>query len=639
MAGGWCVVHDIIPKVTLDQKRRSMGFFAIWWIETFCVVGSPPAEDEPMVFTPEYAEFLVNCYALDRSGHRLFDRVFLSRPKGSNKSGLAALIVLFEALAPCRFDHWAEAGETYTFLGRTYVYQEGEPVGRLIRGSRVALAANSEDQTGNVYDVVYHNCVKGPLAQLRGVGLDVGQTRILIPEECGGGEIKPATSGASSRDGGLQTFTVLDESHLFVGRAKGMARTLLRNLTKRGMDEPWSLQTTTMYQPGLNSLAEDTYRTAWSIAEGKVKHDQRTLFDHRYASLPIEELGNEKKLEHALMESHGSVMKSSDGYDHLILPDGRITRVNPRTGKDDEGYSLASPGVEPGPSKNGWVIMDKPKSYILNAGSDPSEAIRFYLNSLTSAMDSWLPESQIQAHLVGKDMYLSGDRRQMMDAWKNVIHADDEITLGFDGSISDDSTALVGCRVRDGLLFLIKLEQKPDDARAAEWRVDREAFDGMVRFMFEHYNVVAFFADVNPWESMIDTWERDFSAKLAVGPRGRNSTKIKYWTNNWARDVYQSLVNMAANFTYEMKPVPRHAEPDVSSIALLADPRLVAHFRNARKRERSFGYLVFKETPNSPEKIDAMMAGLLAYTARNRYLTDGVKEENEATFFVPFRVY
>ena len=53
-------MHDIIPKVTLEQKRRSMGFFAIWWIETFCVVGSPPAEDEPMVFTPEYAEFLWN---------------------------------------------------------------------------------------------------------------------------------------------------------------------------------------------------------------------------------------------------------------------------------------------------------------------------------------------------------------------------------------------------------------------------------------------------------------------------------------------------------------------------------------------------------------------------------------------------
>ena len=143
----------------------------------------------------------------------------------------------------------------------------------------------------------------------------------------------------------------------------------------------------------------------------------------------------------------------------MILPDGRVTAIDPRTGKDPEGYSLAMEGVEPGPSKDGWVDLDGPMSLILRANSDPSSSIRFYLNSLTSRVDSWLPESQIQAHLVGKDMYLSGDRRQMMDAWKNVIHADDEITLGFDGSISDDSTALVGCRVRDGLLFVVKLEQ------------------------------------------------------------------------------------------------------------------------------------------------------------------------------------
>ena len=635
-------MHDIIPKVTLEQKRRSMGFFACWWIETFCLVGSGDAKNKPMKFSLEYTDFIVNCYALAKDGRRLFDRVFLSRAKGSNKSGLAAYIALFESLAPCRFDHWAEEGETYTFLGQTYPYRKGEPVGRLIRDSRVSLSANSEDQTGNVYDVIYHNCMHGPLAQLRGIGLDVGQTRIIIPEECGGGEIKPATAGGASSDGGLQTWAELDESHELTGRAKTAAEFLVRNLTKRKLDaEPWALETTTMYQPGMDSMAEETYKTAWSVAEGKVKHDQRTLFDHRYAVLPVEELGDEKKLRHALMEAYGACAISTDGKDHLILPDGRVTAIDPRTGKDPEGYSLAMEGVEPGPSKDGWVDLDGPMSLILRANSDPSSSIRFYLNSLTSAMDSWLPESQIQAHLVGKDMYLSGDRRQMMDAWKNVIHADDEITLGFDGSISDDSTALVGCRVRDGLLFLIKLEQKPDDARAADWRVDREAFDGMVRFMFEHYNVVAFFADVNPWESMIDTWERDFSAKLAVGPRGRNSTKIKYWTNNWSRDVYQSLVNMAANFTYEMKPVPRHAEPDVSSIALLADPRLVAHFRNARKRERSFGYLVFKETPNSPEKIDAMMAGLLAYTARNRYLTDGVKEEDtEVSYYnMPIKVY
>lgn len=632
-------MHDVIPRLTRAERENSIGWFVVWWIETFCVVGSGAAMITPMVFSPEYAAFVVDCYALDKHGKRRFDNVFLSRPKGSNKSGLAALICLAESLAPVRFDHYAEAGETYTFLGQTYHYREGEPVGRLVINSVITLIANSEKQTGNVYKVIQQNCLGGPLAQLRGVGMDVGETRIIVPEECGGGYISAGTAGAASMDGGLQTFIPIDESHLMVGRAKDTAQTALRNATKRKLDaEPWYLETTTMYQPGMNSLAEDTYRTAWAVAEGKTKHDQRLLFDHRYAVLGVEDMSNEKKLMRALMESHGSVAKSTDGYDHLILPDGRITRVNPNTGMDDEGNSLATKGVEPGPSKYGWVDLEGPKNRILNAGTDVNQGIRYYLNFLTSSMDAWLLESQIQAHLVGKDMYLSGDRRQMMDAWKNVIHADEPITLGFDGSDSDDSTALVGCRVRDGLLFLIKLEQKPDDARAAEWRVNREAFDGMVRYMFAHYNVVAFFADVNPWESMIMSWERDFSDKLAVGTRGRNVGKIHFYTNSWSRDVYQALVNMAANFRYDMKTIPRHAEPDVSSIALLADPRLVDHFRNARRRERSFGYLVFKETPNSPKKIDAMMAGLLAYTARNRYLTDGVKEE-DVTQFIPFRVY
>ncbi|KFI57527.1 phage protein [Bifidobacterium cuniculi] len=614
-----------------------MGWFAVWWIESFCVIGSPPVETEPMVFTPEYAEFLVNCYALDRHGRRLFDRVFLSRPKGSNKSGLAGLIALFESLAPCRFDHWAEAGESYMFLGRTYRYQAGEPVGRLIQGSRVALAANSEDQTGNVYDVIYVNCTDGPLAQLRGVGMDVGQTRIILPEECGGGEIRPATSGAASRDGGLQTWIELDESHLFQGRAKGMARTLIRNGSKRKRDaEPWVLETTTMYQPGLNSLAEDTYRTAWSIAEGKTKHDQRTLFDHRYAVLSVDDIADEKKLTHALMESHGSVALSKDGKDHLILPDGRITTVVPGTGRDEYGNSLATPGVEPGPSKYGWVDLDGPKNLILNAGTDPAEAIRYYLNSLTSAADAWVPESDIQTHLFGRELYdQAADARAVMDVWKQVIKPDEEITLGFDGSVSDDSTALVGCRVRDGLLFLVKLLAKPDGAENAHWTVDRDAFDGAVRYMMEHYNVVGMFADTAFWEPYIAAWEQDYEGQLRVSPRG-NRGKIRFPMNGFQRDVYDTLVTMETNFKYEWKPVARHAEPIRQQIALLADPRLVDHFRNARRREKRFGYLVFKETPNSPNKIDAMMAGLLAYAARNKYLADGEEEE---VLYRPIRVY
>ena len=46
---------------------------------------------------------------------------------------------------------------------------------------------------------------------------------------------------------------------------------------------------------------------------------------------------------------------------------------------------------------------------------------------------------------------------------------------------------------------------------------------------------------------------------------------------------------------------------------------------------------MFKETPNSPHKIDAAMAGLLAYRARDIYLGAAVSNEEES--FAPVRVW
>ncbi|MCO6558492.1 MAG: hypothetical protein J6575_03525 [Bifidobacterium sp.] len=628
-------MHDIIPKVTNAQRQRSMGFFAIWWIETFCVVGSEPAWDTPIRFTPEYASFIINVYALDEKGRRLFDRVFLSRPKGSNKSGLAGVLGLFEGLAPCRFDHWAEEDETYTFCGQTYHYLPGEPVGRMIQGPNIMCLATAEDQTGNVYKVIQYNCESGPLSQLRGYGLDPGATRIALPD---GGSIQPGTSGAASKDGGKQTFIIADETHLYTTtKLHAMFDTVKRNIRKRADADPWILETTTMFRPGEDSVAEATFKLAQAVAERKVKHQQRVLFDHRYANLRLEDISNEKKLEHALIESYGSAAKSKDGKDHLLLPDGRMTTVNPETGKDDEGHSLASDGVEPGPSKDGWMDLEQPKREFYDPGTDIGNSVRYFLNNLTSTTDAWIPESDIQSHIEYKNMFDGAEcDGNPEDAWMNVIDPEDKITLGFDGSISDDSTALVGCRVRDGLLFLIKLEQKPDGPGRAGWRVDRDAFDGKVKWMMERYNVTAFFADVNPWESMIASWEAQFSDRLAIGPRGRSSGKIRFFTNEWYRNLYQTLSTMENNFKFDWQPTQDESNPISGDIALFPDPRLVNHFRNARRRDRSFGYLIFKETPNSPKKIDAAMAGTLAYAARMKLVAQGEEPEPDDQF-IPFQ--
>ena len=152
--------------------------------------------------------------------------------------------------------------------------------------------------------------------------------------------------------------------------------------------------------------------------------------------------------------------------------------------------------------------------------------------------------------------------------------------------------------------------------------------------MFDHYNVVGFFADVNPWEPMIAKWELMYGDRLTVSPRARGE-RIRFYTNSWTREVYQNLVTMHSNFDYPYV-VASERKPVIGDIGLLADPRLVNHFRNARRRDRSFGYLIFKETPDSPKKIDAAMAGMLAYAARMKVV--GEAEEVKPKQFLPISI-
>ena len=504
-------MHDVIPKLNAEDRKRSLGWLAVWWIETFTVLGRGGGKGKRIRHSPEYFQFIVDCYALDRNGRRRFGHVFLSRPKGCNKSGFAAELALFEAFGPCRFAGWAKGGETYTFLGQTYPYSPGEPMGRPIQSPLVVCLATAEEQTGEVYDTVYYNCTEGPLSLLAGRGMDAGKTRILLPM---GGEIRYSTAAARSKDGGLQTWCCFDETHQYNNkRLRDLYTIMSQNLSKRGIDaDPWFLETTTMYSPGEDSIAERTYKTAHDLLEGRLRGWEDLLFDHRYATISRQEMADDDKLDHAIYEAYGSAMKSPDDNDYIFLPDGRMVPVG-ADGRSADGWSLRDPGVEPGPSVNGWCDIKRTRQKILDPAYDPNDATRYYFNNLASARDSWLSEDMIQNHVAYRDVVdhalASRDVHVLDEAWMQVVGEDEEITLGFDGSTSDDSTALVGCRVRDGLLFLVKIDQKPDGPQAAHWRVDRDSFDGKVRWMFNHYNVVGMFADTDEWARTngVELWD------------------------------------------------------------------------------------------------------------------------------------
>lgn len=196
-----------IIKHPKDNLRCSLGRLAYWWMKTFVVYGPGAVRGQSLNFGPERLSDLYHMYALDPdTGKRLHSSAFLSKCKGADKSGMAGYLVCFEAVGPCRFDGWAQGGETYTFLGHTYVYKAGEPMGRPVLEPVIRCMATEENQTSNVYEVALFNFQEGPLA-----ALDVAAFDGYI-ETPGNGKIYPSTSGAASKDGGRETFVVFDEA-------------------------------------------------------------------------------------------------------------------------------------------------------------------------------------------------------------------------------------------------------------------------------------------------------------------------------------------------------------------------------------------------------------------------------------------
>lgn len=558
-----------------STRSRTLGWLALWWIETFVVHGPGDVQGEPVRHGDEYSTFVVDCYALDADGGRLVDSAFFSRPKGCDKSGLGSRLVLFEALGPCRFAGWAQGGETYTFLGQTYTYEKGEPMGKPVSTPYVRILATEEGQTGNVYDTIYFNLTDGPLAELKAYGLDCGLTRVALPY---GGEITPSTAGASSKDGGKETFVVADESHLYNTKAlREMHSTVTRNLVKRKKSAgTWYLETTTMYLPGEESVAEATYKymqlveeSMQAVANGKkpkLRGRIRMLFDHRWSDLV--DLSDEQKLAGAVAEAYGEAMD--------------------------------------------WNSLEGVVDKIFDPRTTPSESRRYYLNALTEASNAWLTPAEIARVSDGMPVKMGG-----------CLRKGDRIALGFDGAQTNDATALVACRIEDGTVDPLLIIEKPDGPEAEDWRVDEVAVDAAVAHAFSEYKVEAFFADPPHWQDRIDAWELEYGERLAV-KAGHDA--IRWWTKRDA-PMALALERFHLNLTATENGAPM--------VRMSANPVFVRHMTNARRWPRRGGVVIGKEGKNSVRKMDAAMAATLAFEARARVLAGGEAPEDD---FVPFKV-
>jgi hypothetical protein len=270
----------------------SLGYQVADWIEAYCCHGEGDIQGQPAQVDSEMLDHIVECYRIDpQTGRRLRNEAVLSRPKGRAKSEIAAWVADAEAFAPVRFDGWDA---------------NGQPVARPIVSPLIKCLATEEGQAGNTFKTVAF--IAGEwgkdthpdiYAGATGIRQYQSASAIYLPH---GGEIRACTSGSASKDGGLESHVVADETHLYVlPELRNMYATVSRNLGKRYDADPWLHQTSTAYKPGEQSVFETTL-TMWRKGELPesvyVNHRQakgaipgRQAAHHRPAALRVRRRG------------------------------------------------------------------------------------------------------------------------------------------------------------------------------------------------------------------------------------------------------------------------------------------------------------------------------------------------------------
>jgi hypothetical protein len=273
--------------------------------------------------------------------------------------------------------------------------------------------------------------------------------------------------------------------------------------------------------------------------------------------------------------------------DAKVLYDSR--EAPPETDMTDESSLLAGLACAYGDSS--WVDLPRIRDEVWDPSTPPSDSRRFYLNQVAAAVDAWIDPPTWQS---------------CADPTK-VVTSSDTITLGFDGSRSrakgvTDATAIIGCRVSDGHLFEVAVWEQPTGAAGKGWVVPAHEVEAVIATTFAHYNVIGFFCDPKMWETYIAEWEARYARQLKVKA---TAAQPMHWWMVGGRST--QIVRALEQF---------HGAVLDGELTHDGATHLSQHVLNARRRPTRSGIEIAKEHPESPRKIDAAIAAVLAWQAR-----------------------
>jgi phage terminase large subunit-like protein len=166
------------------------------------------------------------------------------------------------------------------------------------------------------------------------------------------------------------------------------------------------------------------------------------------------------------------------------------------------------------------------------------------------------------------------------------------IVLGFDGSYSGDSTALIGATVEEvPHLFVLGLWEHPGGS--GRWEVPIDEVDATVHAAFRKFDVREMSADPPYWAQQLQGWADAFGGDRVLA----FNTFVRKRMAAACTSFYQAATTEA--LTHD------------------GNPAMARHVGNAVLKETAQGAYITKEDKSSPKKIDAAIACVIAWNRAN----------------------
>lgn len=533
--------EDAVPWPTLGPQLCD-------FLEKHSIFGPGSLKGERYRVNDELRGILYAAYEVYPKGHRLAGRRRYKRVGYSVRKGLAKTEGLGQVAyaelhpeAPVRcdgFDRW------------------GRPIGRPVADPYIPLLSYQKEQVEELaYGALYVICTEGPDAEL----FDSSLERIirLSPGGYADGRCVPIAGSPGARDGARTTFQGFDEPHrMILPRLIEAHETMVANLEKRPMEDPWGFYVGTAGEPGQNSVAEGLHEEAEQIADGKIDRP-RLFYFHRWA--------DEKT------------------HPELKTIEQRVAAITEATGPIGE-FAL-------GQFESIADQWDRPK------------ADRNYLERV------WLNRWR-----------RGGSQAFDLIRWRELertrlIPDGAFVTIGFDGARFRDSTGLVITDIRTGRQRLTHLWERPvpmadeQDAVEESWEVPEVEVTAAVEDLHKRYRVWRGYYDPPHWTETVGAWSGRWPDQVE-----------EWWTHRvrpmaFAVKAYREAVATGAVTHEKGRPLAALLEASFDTHIAAAGRKEVQVWDDDQGELGDQVRMFVLRKIHRDRKFDAAMAAILSWTA------------------------